>query len=75
MIAINDYSAVGVMRSIKEHGLRIPEDISLISLINTFIVDTVIQLSSIPMIMKHLEALVDTALDKIGGKKYRRYRK
>lgn len=26
VIAINDYSAVGVMRSIKEHGLRIPED-------------------------------------------------
>ena len=66
----NDYSAVGVMRSIKEHGLRIPEDISLISFDNTFIVDTVIpRLSSISYDYEAFgKLLVDTALDKIGGK-------
>ena len=70
MIAINDYSAVGVMRSIKEHGLRIPEDISLISFDNTFIVDTVIpRLISISYDYEAFgKLLVDTALDKIGGK-------
>ena len=70
VIAINDYSAVGVMRSIKEHGLRIPEDISLISFDNTFIVDTVIpRLSSISYDYEAFgKLLVDTALDKIAGK-------
>ncbi len=35
VIAINDYAAAGVMRSIVEHGLRIPEDISVASYDNT----------------------------------------
>lgn len=42
IMAINDFSAVGVMRSIKERGLRIPEDMAMVSFDNTFIVDTVI---------------------------------
>lgn len=37
VIAVNDISAVGVIRSIHEHKLRIPEDISLISFDNTYI--------------------------------------
>lgn len=35
VIAINDYAAAGVMRSILEHGYRIPEDISVASYDNT----------------------------------------
>ncbi|MBQ2315179.1 MAG: LacI family DNA-binding transcriptional regulator [Treponema sp.] len=37
VIAVNDFTAIGIMRSIKEHNLRIPEDISIISFDNTFI--------------------------------------
>lgn len=37
VIAMNDYSAVGVVRSIQEHGYRIPEDISVVSQDNTFL--------------------------------------
>ena len=48
VIAINDYSAVGAMRSIKQKGFQIPSDISLVSFDNTFIVETTIpKLSSI----------------------------
>lgn len=67
VIAINDYSAVGVMRSIKEHGLRIPEDISVISFDNTFIVDTVIpRLNSISYDYEQFgQILVDTAIKRI----------
>lgn len=69
VIAINDYSAVGVMRSIQEHGLRIPEDISVISFDDTFIVDTVIpRLSSISYDYDAFgKLLVDTAVARIGG--------
>ena len=39
VVAINDFNAMGVSRSIREHGLMIPEDISLISFDNTFIAE------------------------------------
>ncbi len=35
VIAINDYAAAGVMRSAMEHGVRIPEDLSVTSYDNT----------------------------------------
>lgn len=35
IIAINDYAALGVRQSALEHGLRIPEDISLVAFDNT----------------------------------------
>ncbi len=35
VIAINDYAAAGVMRSAMEHGLRLPEDLSVASYDNT----------------------------------------
>lgn len=40
MIAINDYGALGVMQSIREHGGKIPEDISVASFDNTYIAET-----------------------------------
>ncbi|HBG65488.1 MAG TPA: LacI family transcriptional regulator [Treponema sp.] len=41
VIAVNDLTAVGVMRSASEHGLRIPEDISIISFDDTSIANMV----------------------------------
>ena len=41
VIAVNDLTAVGVMRSVSEHGLRIPEDISIISFDDTSIANMV----------------------------------
>lgn len=41
VIAINDFTATGVMHSILKHGLRIPEDISVISYDNTYICDII----------------------------------
>ena len=40
VIAINDFMAMGIMQSIRQHDLRIPEDISVISFDNTFIAET-----------------------------------
>lgn len=37
IIAINDFTAIGIMQAIKEHGMSIPEDISLASFDNTYI--------------------------------------
>ena len=36
VIAINDFSATGIIRSIIEHGYRIPQDISVVSYDNTY---------------------------------------
>lgn len=37
VIAVNDFAAAGVVRSIMEHGKRIPEDISVVGYDNTYI--------------------------------------
>ena len=37
VIAVNDISAAGIIRSIHEHNLRIPQDISVISFGNTYL--------------------------------------
>mgnify|MGYP001484234527 CR=1 FL=1 len=37
LIAINDFTAIGIMCSLREHGLEIPEDISVASFDNTFV--------------------------------------
>jgi len=41
VVAINDFTAIGVMRCIKERGLRIPEDIALVSYDNTYMTEMV----------------------------------
>lgn len=40
VIAINDFMAMGIMQSIRQHNLKIPENISVISFDNTFIAET-----------------------------------
>lgn len=40
VIAINDITAAGIMQSIREHGMSIPDDISLASFDNTYIAET-----------------------------------
>ena len=69
VMAINDFSAVGVMRSVKERGLRIPEDMAIVSFDNTFLVDTVMpRLTSICYDYKGFgETLADTAAKLING--------
>ncbi len=42
IISINDFTAAGVMRSIVEHGYRIPQDISLVSYDNTYMTELLI---------------------------------
>lgn len=70
VIAINDFSAAGIMCSIHEHGLRIPEDISLVSYDNTFIADLLMpKLTSIDYNYdKYGEMLVDTAIGVLEGR-------
>ncbi len=41
IIAINDFAASGALRSIREHKLHVPKDISVISFDNTYITDLV----------------------------------
>lgn len=41
VVAINEYAAIGVMASIREHGLDIPEDISVVSYDNTFLAELI----------------------------------
>lgn len=37
VIAINDFTAAGVMHCLADHGIRVPEDISVVSYDNTYI--------------------------------------
>lgn len=40
VIAINDFTAVGVTHALREKGIRIPEEVSVVSFDNTFITET-----------------------------------
>lgn len=70
VIAVNDSTAAGVMRSIVEHGYRIPEDISLVSYDNTNMAQIMIpKLTSVDYNYEEFgKALVETAIDAIEGK-------
>lgn len=39
VVAINDFTAAGVVRCLEEHGIRVPEDISVVSYDNTYIAE------------------------------------
>lgn len=70
VIAINDFSASGIMRSILEHGYRIPQDISLVSYDNTYITELLMpKLTSVDYnYEKFGEMLVDSAISAVEGK-------
>lgn len=71
VIAINDFTALGIVQSIRQHSYRIPEDISVASFDNTFIAD-----SCTPRLTdmgynydKFGDTLVETAIAALEGKK------
>ena len=69
IIAINDFAASGAVRSIREHGLGIPEDISLVSFDNTYIADlTIPKLTSIDYDYENYgRILIETAISVARG--------
>lgn len=70
IIAINDFTAMGVVRSIQEHGLSIPYDISVASFDNTVMAECCNpKLTSVSYNYKHVgEKLIDVVIDAIEGK-------
>ena len=70
IIAINDFAASGVLRSLREHKLHVPEDISVVSFDNTYIADLMSpKLTSIDYnYEKYGQMLIDTAVNISNGK-------
>ncbi len=70
VIAINDFAASGIIRSIKEHGLNIPEDISIVSFDNTYIAEvTMPKLTSVDYDYNNYgKLLINTAIAVANGK-------
>lgn len=69
VIAINDYTAMGVLSSLHRHGYRVPEDIALASFDNTYIAEMATpQLTSVDYNYETIgEILIDTAIQLING--------
>ena len=69
VIAINDFTAVGVTHVLWERGIRIPEDISVVSFDNTFMTETCVpQLTSVAYDYHTMgELLIETAVQAIHG--------
>ena len=74
VIAINDFSAAGVIRSIGEHGWKVPEDISVVSYDNTYLSDIVLpKLTSIDYNYdSYGKILVETAIAAADGDEIRK---
>jgi len=70
VVAINDFSAAGIMRSITEHHYRIPQDISVVSYDNTYFSDLLNpKLTSIDYDYRLFgQKLVDAAISAIEGR-------
>lgn len=71
VIAINDFSAAGVIKSIFEHGYRVPQDISVVSYDNTYLCDIIMpKLTSIDYNYEtYSKKLMDTAIAAAEGAK------
>ncbi len=71
VIAINDFSAMGIMKSLFEHNMKVPQDISLVSYDNTYMAEmTIPRLTSIDYNYDEFgKKLVDTAVSLIEKKK------
>ena len=67
VIAINDFTAVGVTHVLRERGIRIPKDISVVSVANTFMTETCVpQLTSVAYDYHAMgELLIETAVQAI----------
>ncbi len=67
VISINDFTAAGVMRSIVEHGYRIPQDISLVSYDNTYMTELLIpKLTSVDYNYEEFgRKLIETAISAV----------
>ncbi len=70
VIAINETTAIGAMASIREHGLDIPSDISVVSYDNTYLTELFTpRLTSVDYDYKKFgEKLIETVLALIEGK-------
>ncbi|WP_130837819.1 LacI family DNA-binding transcriptional regulator [Lachnoclostridium sp. Marseille-P6806] len=70
IMAINDFSAVGVVHAIRERGLSVPEDMAVLSFDNTFLTETALpQLTSVGYDYEVFgRALADTAIDLVEGR-------
>ena len=76
IIAINDFSAMGIMKCLTERGYRIPEDISVVSYDNTYMSEMGIPpLTSVDYNYEEYgRKLIDTATALIEGRKVGRLR-
>lgn len=74
LIAINDFTAIGVIHSIREHGLDIPNDISIASFDNTFVSEVSMpKLTTVAYDYELFgEKLVEVAIDAIHKKNLQR---
>ena len=70
VIAINDFTATGIVRSILEHKYRIPEDISVVSQDNTFLTSIAVpNLTSVDYDYEEFgRKLIETAIAVIEGR-------
>lgn len=71
VIAVNDFTAMGIMKSLNEHGIRIPQDISVASYDNTYLCEmTMPKLTSIDYNYEEYgRKLIDTSVAMIEGRK------
>lgn len=77
VIAINDFSAAGVVRGIMEMGLKIPEDISVVSYDNTYISELLVpKLTSIDYDYENFgKKIVDVAIAGAEGRLVERHQR
>ncbi len=70
IIAINDFAAVGILNSLAEHNLKVPEDIGLVSFDNTYITTLLTpHLTSVDYNYDSFgEQIISLAIDRIEGK-------
>lgn len=71
VIAVNDFTAMGVMKSLAEHGIRIPQDMSVVSYDNTYLCEmTIPKLTSIDYNYEEYgRKLIDASIALIEGRK------
>lgn len=76
IVAINDFSAMGVLKALNEHGISVPKDVSLASYDNTYMAEMSFpRLTSVDYnYSEYGRKLVDSALAAIENRKVSRLR-